>query len=123
MKFMLATILLMLSVPCVQELSVKAGREVSAEGGRLKIKFESVTDDSRCPQGVTCVWAGNAEVVFKVKTTDGEAASIKLNTNINPREVEYHGYRIKLGSLSPYPKKDEQIAPSQYEAVLVISKK
>lgn len=123
MKFMLATILLMFSVPCYQEIMVKAGRTVAVEGGRLKIKFEAVVDDSRCPQGVDCIWSGNAEVVLKVTTTDGKSATVKLNTNLNPKEVDFHGYKIKLGRLSPYPIKDEKIEPSQYEAILIISKK
>ena len=121
MNFLLAAILLMFPVPPPQEIIVRAGRTVAVEG--LKIKFESVTDDSRCPQGVDCIWSGNAEVVLKVAGMKGETATIKLNTNLNPKEADYHGYTIKLARLSPYPKKDEKIESDQYEAVLLISKK
>jgi hypothetical protein len=121
MRFMLATLLLLFFIPPVQEVSLRAGREASVAG--LKIRFESVADDSRCPQGVTCVWAGNAEVVLKVKAAKGETATIKLNTNINPKEASYQGYLIKLARLTPYPKKDEKIEPDHYEVVLVVSKK
>ncbi len=119
MKLLLAAIL-MFSVPFYQEIAVKAGREASVAG--LKIKFEAVTNDSRCPQGVDCIWSGNAEVVLKV-TAGGKSATVKLNTNLNPKEVDCHGYKIKLGRLSPYPKQDQKIEPDQYEALLVISKK
>jgi hypothetical protein len=104
-----------------EEIVVKAGREVSIEG--LKIRFESVTDDSRCPQGVDCIWSGNAEAVFKVKATSGEVATVKLNTNLDPKEALCHGYRIKLARLDPYPKKDQRIASDQYQAALIVSKK
>ncbi|MEW6211959.1 MAG: hypothetical protein AB1631_26625, partial [Acidobacteriota bacterium] len=86
MKVMLATLMLMFSISSYQEITIKVGREVSTDG--LKIKFESVTDDSRCPQGVDCVWSGNAEAVFKVKSTGDEVATVKLNTDLNPKEAD-----------------------------------
>ena len=45
-----------------------------------------------------------------------------LNTLLDPREVGYKGFKIKLVALNPYPKTPGEIDPSEYEAVLIVSK-
>jgi len=104
-----------------QEFEIKVGEKVSVEG--LKISFESVAEDSRCPKDVKCVWAGNAKTVLKVSKMGKHSASINLNTGIEPKHILYAGYDIKLVSLNPYPKKDEKIKMGDYVATLVISRK
>jgi hypothetical protein len=106
-----------------REFIIKPGQQVEIEGRRMKIKFESVTDDSRCPQGVDCIWAGNAEVNLRLTLSASETVTIKLNTNLDPREAEHRGYRVKLARLDPYPKKDVKIEPGEYRATLIVTNK
>jgi hypothetical protein len=104
-----------------QEVEVKIGERVSVEG--LKISFERVAEDSRCPQDVTCVWAGNAKVVLKLSKTGRRAAQATLNTGLEPKHKLYYGYDVKLVSLSPSRMKGEKIKRGDYVATVVVTRK
>ena len=43
-----------------QQVTVTVNKQKKASRSKLTIKFVSV-EDSRCPQGVDCIWAGNAK--------------------------------------------------------------
>ena len=110
-----------------KNFALSVGQEVSSADGKLKIKFVSVPEDSRCPKGVNCIWAGNARVVLQVGEATGKPSRVELNTN--PREAtdaaegDYGLYRIKLIGVAPYPVSGQTIAPKSYTATLVVSKK
>lgn len=103
---------------------LKAGRQVTVKGTKLRIRFVAVENDSRCPSDVTCVWAGNAAVQLQLGTGRG-SKTVTLNTSKSPSfagEIEYRGYRVKLVDLSPYPRSDRKIAQRDYTATLLVSK-
>jgi hypothetical protein len=104
-----------------QEFEIKVGERVSVEG--LKISFEMVKEDSRCPADVTCVWAGNAKVLLKFSKAGRGAANVLLNTGLEPKGKLYYGYNVKLVSLNPHLKKGEKIKGSDYVATLVVTRK
>ena len=104
-----------------QEFKLKIGESAKASEG-LRIEFDSVTEDSRCPKGVTCVWAGNAKILLKVKRDAGKAADVELNTNINPRTSRYLEYELSLKELKPYPESNATIKSSDYEVTLTVHK-
>jgi hypothetical protein len=105
-----------------REFRIKINQAVSFDRGRLKIAFNGVPQDSRCPEGVNCVWSGNAEVALSLATADGRRARITLNTHLNPREFDFNGYRIKLISLTPAPRERQRLNPNRYRAVLTVTK-
>lgn len=105
-----------------QEFKLKIGESAKASEG-LKIEFDSVTEDSRCPKGVTCVWAGNAKILLKVKKDAGKAADVELNTNINPKTSRYLEYELSLKELKPYPESNAAIKSSDYEVTLTVHKR
>ena len=46
---------------------VGIGKEADFSGKRVtKVKFLEVTEDSRCPEGVDCFWAGNARLKIEL---------------------------------------------------------
>jgi len=104
-----------------QEFKLKIGESAKASEG-LKIEFDSVTEDSRCPKGVTCVWAGNAKILLKVYKESGKAADLELNTNINPKTSRYLEYELNLKELKPYPESNAAIKSSDYEVTLKVHK-
>jgi hypothetical protein len=110
-----------------QNFVLRVGQEVLVAGQKLTIKFASVTEDSRCPRGVTCIWAGNVRVLLHV--TEGKSKPMKLELNLNPRDfpdgeaADCSGYQIKLVSVNPYPVKDQQLKASDYAVTLSVSKK
>lgn len=104
-----------------QEFKLKIGESASGPEG-LKVEFDSVTDDSRCPKGVTCVWAGNAKILLKVQKDAGKPADVELNTNINPKTSRYLEYELTLKELKPYPEINVPIKSSDYELTLTVHK-
>ena len=106
-----------------REFKIKAGQVVTLDGGKLRLRFVRVAEDSRCPKDVTCVWAGNAEVLVEVggKGWRGKR-TLKLNTNSGEAEAGYGRYTIRLEALSPQPRSTGKIKPGQYTATLLVSK-
>jgi hypothetical protein len=106
-----------------RQFKLNAGRQVTLE--RLRIKFAAVSEDSRCPSDVTCVWAGNAAVRLAVSTNRSNGKSLTLNTGHSPslaNEAQYQGYNLKLVDLSPYPRSDRKIAAGDYIVTMLVSK-
>jgi hypothetical protein len=108
-------------VPLNQEFEIKVGEKVLVEG--LRLSFEAVTEDSRCPVDVTCVWAGNAKVLLKLSRLRRRPAQLKLNTGLEPRHLPYDGFDVKLIGISPSRKKAERIKRGDYVARLVVTRK
>ncbi|MEW6130337.1 MAG: hypothetical protein AB1757_25095 [Acidobacteriota bacterium] len=105
-----------------KEFTIKIGQKVVVKDTQLKIKFTAVSEESRCPEDVTCVWSGNAkvnlDVVFKKKSS-----AVALNTHLIPKENSFKGYTVKLISLTPTPRSGQPINPAEYEATLIVTNK
>ena len=106
-----------------QEFKIRFGESVSIGNKGLKISFSDVAEDSRCPQGVQCIWAGNGKVILKVRKSRKPSAEMSLNTTFDTKQDVYQGYEVKLVSLNPYPKKDHNIKKEEYVATLVVSRR
>ncbi len=104
-----------------QQVSLRVNKQKSVMRDRLRIKFVAV-EDSRCPQDVNCVWAGNAKVTVKVTNRRGESKTFDLNTNLDAKSVKFDGYEIKLGDVTPYPRSNIRIDPSGYTASFTVTK-
>ena len=101
-----------------EEIQIEFGESITLEKGKLTIKFKSLVGDSRCPQGVVCVWAGNAEVILEVSKN-----KIALNTTLDPRQQVVGDYNIQLRDVIPDPKAGEELKPEDYSIKIVVSKK
>jgi hypothetical protein len=106
-----------------QEFELKFGQQVSIKEEGLKISFSQVAEDSRCPTGVQCIWAGNARVVLKLNKARRRSTVMSLNTGVEPKQKSYGGYEVKLLELNPYPKEGAPIRKRNYVAKLVVSRK
>lgn len=102
--------------------TLRVGQEVTFTGEPLRIVFEEVPEDSRCPLQVTCVWEGNATVRLRVSTATASAQLVELNTTLEPRAISVLGYDISLERLDPYPQSDSRIQQSKYVAHLRVAK-
>ena len=84
-----------------QTISLHSGEKQNIADSKLTVKFVGVGEDSRCPAGTTCVWAGNAKVGIQVWKKNGKPVDFTLNSTLDPRTVTYLGYKITLIKLSP----------------------
>ena len=105
-----------------QQFKLKVGQEVLVKEAGFKLSLNAVVEDSRCPAGVNCVWAGNGKVSLKLSRAKGETASLELNTSAWPKSGTYRGYEVKLVSLDPYPQKGSTISKDAYVVTLMVCK-
>lgn len=108
-----------------QPFELKIGERVTVktDGTTLTVDFDRVTEDSRCPIGVTCVWAGDA--VVRLAASDASSRSVmSLHTQADSaREGEHGQFRVRLEGLRPEPRADASIDASQYVATIVVDVK
>ena len=77
----------------------------------LYLKLKSVFNDSRCPEGTTCIWAGEVSVLVEVYDDKKFIEEKTLTFNSKNREdnnlwfSKYYSKKIKSASVNPYPKK------------------
>jgi len=121
MKLLFATIAIALTfslsatAKTPEFLTVKHTKQGYAKKSKLKIKFLEVVEDSRCPDGAQCIWAGNAKI--KVLIDNGTTKQeFVMNTNEGPRGDSFSGWAIYLEELSPTPKTGPTIDPQLYKA-------
>jgi hypothetical protein len=105
-----------------QQFKLKVGQEVLVKEAGFKVGLNAVVEDSRCPTGVNCIWAGNGKVSVKLSRAKGETASVELNTNAGPKSSTYQGYAVKLVRLDPYPQKGVTISKDAYVVTLMVCK-
>lgn len=106
-----------------REFRLPIGREAVLDGEGLVIRFVGVLEDSRCPQGVDCIWSGNARIEISLSQSGVSPAKMHLNTHLAPQNGSYSSYRISLTNLNPHPKSGEEIDRGSYQAGLIISRK
>jgi hypothetical protein len=110
------------TAPLKQEFDLKLGQSVVVGEDRLKINFVSVAEDSRCPEGAQCIWAGNAKLALTVRKGNAKPSSIELNTGVTSQQASYMGHEIKLTALRPHPKVNAGIDKKTYVATLIVTK-
>jgi hypothetical protein len=92
-------------------------------GTDLAVRLDSVTTDSRCPLGVLCIWAGDANIHLSVLRGKRAPTPVVLHLTNMPRSVVDGSEIIELVSLEPIARQQTQIKPSDYRARLVIRTK
>ena len=102
-------------------IKVKQNRCIKGAGYKLLLK--EVLTDSRCPEGVTCVWAGEVSVIVSVykDSVFVEDKELVFSTNnytanlnwITPYLDESRS-RVNSLTIAPYPKVGKVIKPKDY---------
>jgi hypothetical protein len=104
------------------QMQLRVGQQKSMANGKVRVKLISVTEDSRCPVNVDCVWAGNAKVTVQVVVRGGETKILELNTNTREKGGTADAYRVQLESLTPARRSNRKIRQSDYRAIVSITK-
>lgn len=102
-----------------QEVSLAIGQQMTVTGADLGIRFVDVTEDSRCPRDVTCVWQGRATCALQI-TAGGVVQDMNVaepGRHTGPSSVTFGNYRIYY-QLMPYPTSTTKIAKADYHLQL-----
>ena len=111
----LATILLAWSPSLSPDVELRAGESAEFENHDLRLTFEAVRSDSRCPVDVTCIRAGEAVVVLDASFGGDEP--VELVFEVPPGGGDEHvveGTRIEIVALSPEARSDRNIESQDY---------
>ncbi|HEV8198261.1 MAG TPA: hypothetical protein VGP87_16575 [Gemmatimonadales bacterium] len=104
-------------VPLEQDFDLRPGQSVGIAGTGQTVTFEAVPEDSRCPTGVVCVWAGNARVNLRIHRA-GRDTSVALNTGIEPKAVTLDAVRLELKDVTPVPHAGMRTQAGDYRITL-----
>lgn len=101
---------------------LRIGQRVRIDG--LVITFVAISEDSRCPEGVQCIWAGRVKVSVRVQH-NGEALGDYDLTEGAMREgdvgeIVVAGYLLRLLGVEPYPMVGAQIGDEEYLVEMVV---
>jgi hypothetical protein len=110
-----------------QVFTLKGGQEATINGEDLRLRFDKVLEDSRCPKMVECFWTGQARIALLVEPTGRGETTLEFNTNpapgLNNQTARLDEFTITMKSLEPYPQTpDESIALEDYEATLTVGR-
>lgn len=92
---------------------------VTTEG--LRVRFDAVRSDSRCPMDALCIRAGEAIIEVTLSAPGEGSAARELQTVAALSQASYARFTITLSQLQPSPRSDRQIQPGDYVATLVVS--
>ena len=106
------------SLPFVKSLHVGQSFQLPHDGSI--IKFERVTQDSRCPAGAMCLWEGDGAAQLSIMDLVSPARDCTLHTTLGPRFVVIDSVSVSMKGLTPYPKINEETLPSSYVITLQI---
>ena len=102
--------------------SLPVGKTAVINGSGTRIRFDEVRNDSRCPVDVTCVWAGDAEVVVTI-SRNGSPDDTRILSFAPPKNETTSGdLRIRLADLAPVPRQSDGNAPRAYVVQLVVNR-
>jgi hypothetical protein len=91
----------------------------TVEYGELELRWRAL-EDSRCPIGVTCVWAGQMLATIEIAKRDEAPLEVELlrRTGREPVVSRAFGYELRLLEVEPHPK--ENVTPSRGDYVMRI---
>ena len=106
-----------------EEFVLSVGQRVSIAGEDLEIKFKDVTGDSRCPNGVTCFWAGQVTCTVEIKHGGSSSQMALTDSGLTSEysKATYEGYQFDF-QVTPYPVAGQKIAKDAYRLHLIVSK-
>lgn len=79
--------------------------------------------DSRCPSGVTCIWAGEVTLNFSFQKGDEplESMDVTLKGGDTSTRVTWNGYDLTLYDVQPYPEQNPEPVPIEIVATVEVS--
>lgn len=119
--------------------TVANGESAALQEGTLRITFDSVLRDGRCPRKLDCAGQGAVEILVIVEgggqqaEEGGESRQSNFEMNPDPTLAEFGwapttvtfgAYVIDLRAVEPYPQRPEDLereAFDDYEATFVVS--
>lgn len=112
--------------PFHAEVTLRPGQVTAVAATPLRIGFDRVASDSRCPATALCIQSGDALVVFNVSIAGSGAAEIRLRTvggtTGQDLVASVGGYELAITGLQPYPQTTTPIPSADYRVTVSITR-
>lgn len=106
-----------------EDFELIIGETVQIEPGDLTIKAIDITEDSRCPSSVVCIWAGRVTVQLDIDYLGMEYSVVLTKGDHGlPDTAVLNDIEVKLLSVLPYPKEPGAIEKGEYIILLTVQK-
>ncbi|HWK52531.1 MAG TPA: hypothetical protein VNR40_21700 [Steroidobacter sp.] len=102
-----------------QEVLLAPGERVVFGPQQLDVEFVRVSEDSRCPSDLLCVWAGEAKVQVSTRSGAAEAVSHEITACQSAAIGEL---RLTIVQVQPEPISDRAISPEDYRVTLKVER-
>ncbi|HZL10145.1 MAG TPA: hypothetical protein VFC65_09115 [Prolixibacteraceae bacterium] len=93
---------------------------ISADG-QYTLKISEI-GDSRCPEGLLCIWSGEISVNGEW-TENKNKTNIELHSVLKDLQTEPTGFSFQIVDAKPYPKIGTETKPEDLVISLLIQKK
>jgi len=101
-------------------MALRETGKITAED--LSIKLIGVSNDSRCPEGVTCIWAGTVSCLLEI-TLDGIKENYTLVVpGAGDNAGQVYGAYVFYAKVTPYPRQGIEITETDYRLLLTVEK-
>ena len=107
--------------PVNTQVVLAPGDTKDVSGAGIRVRFQGVLGDSRCPANVVCIQGGDALVRIDVLPATGTAVTYDLHTG-SLQPVRHADLTLALENLSPYPFSSGPIAPNDYRATIRVTR-
>lgn len=83
------------------------------------LRLQSVLDDSRCPEGVTCIWAGEVSATVEIYKDKKFVEEKTVTFNSKNKEENFKWFatyfpkKIQSIGVAPYPKEGQLVNPKK----------
>lgn len=108
-------------LPLGQRFDLRRGESALVQGG-LRVTFDRVVSDSRCPIDAICVWAGEAVLLLKLSRGSDAPVEREVRADSSSPEILHSSYKIKALALAPYPRSDRQTRPDEFVATFIVTR-
>jgi len=102
------------------EFELAPAQTVRVAGTDLAVRLDSVVADSRCPLGVACMWAGDADIHLSVVRGKRAPTPAVIHVTTSPKSAVNGSDIIEFVSLDPLSREQTPIKPSDYRVRLIV---
>lgn len=108
------------------DFNLRVNETAKVRDTNLKVRFEGVDKDTRCPMDVQCVQAGDALITIElaqgIAKDRYETTSHVLHSNQEPKTAQSSPFTVTVLGLSPQVRSNRQIRPTDYIVTLRITR-
>jgi hypothetical protein len=104
-----------------EQFMLYVGKNTVISGEDLKIEFIGVTSDSRCPWGIECVQAGEAQCQMQISYLKSRTSLTFIQQGRDAMTTDFNGFKITF-QLQPYPVYGDKINKKDYRLKVTVTR-